>query len=179
MKITLSPPDCAFRAAFQRMLDDYDAHDPENGDYYAAARRDFDAYVKSLHGEERGDALPPGFVPCSHRWLMIEEERGIAGAICGIVRVRHHIDTPFLAEEAGHIGYDVPPSLRGRGYGTACLRAGLVRARELGLARVLLCADAANPASWRTIERCDGALERERYSEHYDCLVRRYWIDVP
>lgn len=155
------------------MLNDYEANDPENGTFYSAARADFNTYVQSLHDEERGIDFPSGSVPCSHRWLLDE-----ARSVVGVVRVRHNIDTLFLSQEAGHIGYDVPPSQRRRGYGVASLQAGLTRARELGLDRVLLCADAGNPASWRTIERCGGVLERESRSEHYQCFVRRYWIET-
>ncbi len=174
MTITVGKPAISLREPFLRMLDDYEAHDPENGAFYASARADFDAYVGSLHDEEAGIDLVPGFVLCSHRWLLDE-----VGTLIGIVRVRHNIDTPFLSQEAGHIGYDVPPSQRGRGYGIASLQAGLTRAQELKLERVLICADAGNPASWRTIERCGGVLEREFRSEHYHCLVRRYWIEIP
>ena len=159
--------------AFLTMLDDYAAHDPENGEFYQAGRADFDAYVQSLRDMELGLNLPRGWVPCTNRWLIDDTQE-----ICGVVRVRHNIDTLFLAEEAGHIGYDVPPAKRGRGYGPACLRAGLLEARRLGLTRVLVCANTGNPASWRTIEACGGAFEREYHSEFFGCPVRRYWIEV-
>jgi predicted acetyltransferase len=171
--LRVSQPDNALQAAFWRMLDDYAAGGPRSAEFYAAARADFLAYVQSLLDEEQGINLPPGYVPCSHRWLVDD-----GGEVVGVVRVRHNISTEFLANEAGHIGYDVPPSYRRRGYGIACLQAGLARARELGLERVLVCADADNPASWRTIERCGGILEAERYSPHYKTLSRRYWIDL-
>ena len=173
LTVDISPPDTALREAFLRMLDDYDARDPENGEFYAPARVDFDAYVRALRDEERGIGLPEGYVPCSHRWLTDEGRE-----IVGVARVRHNIDPPFLAEEAGHIGYDVPPSRRGRGYGVASLRAALAEARRVGLTRVLLCCDADNPASWHTIEACGGVLEREFHSQFFERLVRRYWIEV-
>ena len=168
--VFVSKPDIALQDAFLQMLNDYDAHDPEYGGRYAAARSDFGAYVQSLHEDERGFI---GVVPYSHRWVV-----SIEGTIVGVVRVRHHIYTDFLANELGHIGYDVPPSHRGRGFGVVTLKAGLDCARELGLERVLLYADTDNPASWHTIERCGGVLEAERYSQHYHCLVRRYWITL-
>ncbi len=171
MKVDISKPKTSLRAAFLMMVDDYDAHDPVNGELYAAARLGFDAYVRGLLDEERGVNLPHGYVPCSHRWLLDG-----SGAIVGVARVRHTIDTPFLAEEAGHIGYDVPPAHRGQGYGIASLRAALAEARRLGLERVLLCCDADNAASWHTIEACGGVLEREFQSPRFECLVRRYWI---
>ncbi len=165
--------DLTHREAFRRMLEDYAAYDPKNGEFYGRGRADFPAYVQSLDDEEHGINLRPGWVPCSHRWLLDD-----TGAIVGIVRIRHNINNKFLAEEAGHIGYDVPPSFRGQGYGIACLQAGLEVARILHLERVLLCADTDNPASWRTIEHCGGILESEFYSTHYQTLVRRYWIET-
>ena len=169
----VSPPDVALRDSFWATLDDYAAHDPAEGEYFSRARPDFAAYVHSLNDEEQGLNLPPGWVPCSHRWLLNE-----AGAILGLVRVRHNILPRFLAEEGGHIGYDVPPSHRGHGYAAACLQAGLAIARTLGLSRVLLCADTHNPASWKTIEKCGGVLETEFYSTYFKSQVRRYWIDL-
>ena len=159
--------------AFLQMLADYDAHDPENGKFYKRGREDFPAYVQRLAADEEGLNLPPGAVPCSHRWLL-----DAGGTIIGVVRVRHNIGTRFLAEEIGHIGYDVPPSFRGKGYGIACLKSGLEVACTLNLERVLVCADTDNPASWRTIEHCGGILEVERYSPHYKKPFRRYWIET-
>ncbi len=161
------------RPAFLQMLADYDSHDPENGKLYEYGREDFPAYVQRLADDEEGVNLPPEVVPCSHRWLLDEN-----GAIAGVVRVRHNIGTRFLAEEIGHIGYDVPPAFRRKGYGIACLKTGLEIARTLNLERVLVCVDTDNPASWRTIEHCGGILEVERLSPHYKKLFRRYWIQT-
>jgi predicted acetyltransferase len=170
VNVFVSKPDFALQAGFLQMLDDYDAHDPRNGSHYAAARSDFITYVQNLHNDERGFI---GVVPCSHRWLVNSE-----GTIVGVVRVRHQLNTDFLANEVGHIGYDVPPSQRGRGFGVLALNAGLDHAWELGLAQVVLYADTENPASWRTIEHCGGVLDSEHYSPHYQCLVRRYTITL-
>ena len=167
----VTEPDVARRDAFIRMLDDYSAHDPNTGEYYEPVRNCFSAYVQGLKDEELGLNIQPGYVPCSHRWLVEE------GEIVGIVRIRHHLNTQFIADY-GHIGYDVPPSVRGRGYGIRALRAGLDEARLRGIARVLVCADAKNPASWKTIERCGGVLEEERFYAEHDVLVRRYWIEI-
>jgi predicted acetyltransferase len=161
------------RDVFKRMLDDYEAHDPINGEWYAKGRDDFEAYAQSLENDEKGINLPVGIVPCSHRWLLDDQDN-----IVGIVRIRHNIDTPFLTNEGGHIGYDVPPSQRGKRYGIASLNAGLQVAKELQITKVLLTADDLNPSSWRTIERCGGILERTFLSEFYNCQVRRYWIDL-
>lgn len=166
-------PDVAWRDAFLRMLDDYSAHEDPAGDQFAEAREGFSAYVARLLDEERGVGLPEGFVACSHRWLVDDD-----GEIVGVVRVRHSIDHPLLSREGGHIGYDVPPSQRGRGHGTAALQAGLAHARGRGLARVLVCAAADNTASCRIVERCAGQLDEEFFSDAFGCRVRRYWIET-
>jgi len=162
-----------YRQAFLQMLADYAAYDPENGKLYVRGREDFPAYVQRLADNEEGVNLLSGVVPHSHRWLLDD-----TGAIVGVVRVLHNIGTRFLAEEIGHIGYDVPPSFRGKGYGIACLKTGLEIACTLNLERVLLCAATDNPASWRTIEHYGGILEVERYSPYYKKLIRRYWIET-
>jgi predicted acetyltransferase len=168
MALSVTKPTLALRNGFLQMLADYDTHDPETGARYSRARADFAVYVQGLHDDEQGLV---GIVPHSHRWLVSPEEIVVA-----VVRVRHHIHTELLANEFGHIGYDVAPSYRRRGFGIAALQAGLAHAAELGLDRVLLYANSDNPASWRTIERCGGMLAAEQYSTYYQCLVRRYWI---
>jgi predicted acetyltransferase len=59
------------RQAFRRMLEDYAGLDPQNGEFYRRGREDFPTYVQSLDNEEHGINLRPGFVPCSHRWLLV------------------------------------------------------------------------------------------------------------
>ena len=155
------------------MLDDFDAHDLSNAEFYAPARRDFGAYVQSLKDEEAGVNLPEGFVPCTHRWLMSS-----TGEIVGVTRVRHNIDTPFLAEHGGHIGYDVAPSKRRRGYGHLAMAVGLREARVAGLDRVLLFASEDNAPSRATIERAGGTLESTSYSEFWKERLCKYWVTV-
>ena len=135
------------------MLDDFAERDPHNTDFYAPARGDFDAYVRSLLDEEQGLNLREGWVPCTHRWLVTSNN-----AVAGVARLRHRIDTPFLLQDSGHIGYDVAPSYRGRGYGHVALRVSLDEAARRGISRVLLYASEHNSASRAVIERAGGFL---------------------
>jgi predicted acetyltransferase len=83
-----------------------------------------------------------------------------------------------LAEVGGHIGYDVRPSERRRGYGNQILRMTLDKARDLGLKQVLVTADSPNGASWRIIEKNGGVLHGEASSQHMGQLLRKYWIEL-
>jgi len=173
MQVIAVPPSAERAAAFLRMVDDFEAHDAANAAFYASARDGFVAYVQGLSAQEHGRNLPAGWVPCTHRWLIDGD-----GAIVGATRLRHHIDTPFLASDGGHIGYDVAPSQRGKGYGHAALRVALAEAAARGIDRVLLTASQTNAASRAVIERQGGVLEAIVYSEFWRERLCRYWISL-
>lgn len=174
MSPTPTAPTVGLELAFIAMLDDFDARDPHNGAFYAPARRDFAAYVQSLVDEEAGVNLPEGYVPCTHRWLVTDLVE-----VVGVTRLRHSIGTPFLTENGGHIGYDVAPSHRGRGYGHLALAVGLVEARRIGLTRVLLITGQDNAPSRATIEHAGGELAGISYSEFWKEHLCKYWVQVP
>lgn len=56
----------------------------------------------------------------------------------------------------GHVGYDIRPTARRRGHGTALLRATLQEAHRMGVDPVVLTVDTDNEASIRVIEACGG-----------------------
>ncbi|MEU8465360.1 GNAT family N-acetyltransferase [Streptomyces sp. NPDC029003] len=130
----------------------------------------FAAWTRRLHGY--GDRTLPveqGRVHASHWWIAEGD------TYLGAIDLRHYLNG-FLLDAAGHIGYGVRPSARGRGVATWALGAVLHEARILGMDRVLLTCDPDNEASVRTIERAGGVLEDVR-----DTLVgpkRRYWITL-
>jgi predicted acetyltransferase len=155
------------------MLDDFDQNDPHNADFYALAKNGFADYVRSLTDEENGRNLKAGWVPCTHRWLLTD-----ANQVVGVTRVRHTIDTPFLRENGGHVGYDVAPSSRGCGHGHFALRAAILEASRLGIDRVLLYTAADNAASRAVIERQGGILERVAYSEFWNEQLCTYWLPI-
>ena len=167
-------PNTQSEQAFLAMVADFEALDPGNAEFYTPARLDFSAYVQSLLDEERGLNPRNDWVPCTHRWLCA---RG--GQIVGVARLRHNIATPFLFKNAGHIGYDVAPGLRGKGYGHTALRVALAEAERQQLDRVLLVTGEGNAPSRAVIERHGGVLESIGYSEFWHEQLCRYWINVP
>jgi predicted acetyltransferase len=132
----------------------------------------FDALVAQLEDAARGIGLPDGFVAHSTYWLV----RGEA-EIVGASNLRHSL-TPFLLREGGHIGYGIRPSARRSGLGREILRLTLVRARELGLSRVLVTCGRENVVSARVIVGNGGVLESEAFSAERGEVVQRYWITM-
>ncbi|MEU5129616.1 GNAT family N-acetyltransferase [Streptomyces mobaraensis] len=124
----------------------------------------FAGYVESVLADAHEDTpRPEGHVPSTTLWYVDGD------TYLGRIAVRHRA-TPRLLEWGGHIGYDVRPSARRRGYATAMLRAVLPVAAGLGLDPVLVTCDPDNTGSRKVIEACGGAFEDERSGK------LRFWI---
>jgi predicted acetyltransferase len=123
-------------------------------DYLAELRNEADP-----NGDRR-----EGYVRCTTWWWAQGEE------YLGRIALRHTL-TERLRAHGGHIGYDVRPAARRRGYATAMLREVLPLALAEGVRpAALLTCDADNVASRKVIEANGGLLETE-----VDGL-RRYWV---
>ncbi|WP_144123168.1 GNAT family N-acetyltransferase [Catellatospora sichuanensis] len=113
--------------------------------------------------------MADGLVHATYWWIVEN------GRVLGSITLRHRL-TESLLHAGGHIGYSVRPSARGRGLAAKAVAGVLAHARELGLPRVLITCDDANPASARTIERNSGVLEDIRDTDLG--RTRRYWIEL-
>ena len=168
----LAVPSQEFKSAFECFYDDFAQNDVENAGYYRDGKTNFTKYVERLSDEAAGINLREGYVPCSHFWL-VDNTRSILGAI----RIRHNIGNEFLALEAGHIGYDIAPSYRGKGNGKLMLKLALSKAIELGIARALITADEDNFASRGVIESNGGEFEKIVMGKVFPRPLARYWIN--
>ncbi len=93
------------------------------------------------------------------------------GRALGEIRLRPHLTPPF-EQHNGHIGYNVRPGQRGKGYATRMLALALDQARALGLERVMLPVEGENPASVRVIVKNGGILERSGVDQAPASLFR-------
>ena len=165
---TLIEPTEELRAEFLAMAGEYYS---AGEDRFKSALEDFTAYIRGILDGARGVNLPPGRVPSTTFWL------ASGGRLIGRSSIRHRL-TPELEYEGGHIGYDVRPSERRKGYGTLILRLTLREARELGLKRALLTCDTDNVGSAKIIEKNGGKLQDEAVSKRSGKLISRYWIEL-
>ncbi len=109
-------------------------------------------------------------VPATTRWLIVD------GKYAGRVSIRHVLSEK-LASTGGHIGYDVVPWARRRGYGKLLLEQALPIARSLGITRVLLTCDETNEPSRKIIESCGGKLENVLDVGEGTPRKMRFWIE--
>jgi len=158
--IQLVSPSKEFKQSFIQGVTEYEGedHSPTSERYSKLSpsdlEKDFDAFVEKELSQSRGENLPEGYVPQTIYWLVDGDE------FIGNVRIRHSL-TEHLREIGGHIGYDIRPSKRGKGYGNKILELALQKARELGIENVRITCDATNVASKKIIEKNGGVLESQ------------------
>jgi predicted acetyltransferase len=128
----------------------------------------FAAWVARLDHESSRAVVETGRARCTYRWI-VEGDRVLGG-----IALRHGFDD--FVRWAGHIGYGVRPSARGRGLAGWALGRMLDEARRLGMDRVLIVCAVDNIASAKTIERRGGVLERIVDTQLGP--ARRYWVET-
>ena len=93
------------------------------------------------------------------------------GRALGFLNLRLRLNEGLL-NYAGHIGYSIRPSERGKGYAKETLSQGLQVAKEKNIKKALVTCSVNNPASRAVILANGGLIEDVRNG------VERYWIEV-
>jgi predicted acetyltransferase len=133
--------------------------------------QDFERFLYHLKTQQDRAKLAPYVIPQSHFWLIDNNE------FIGILSLRRGLDETFI-RISGHVGYQIRPSKRQRGYGKELLRLGLQKAKELGFTRILLTCDEDNIASKKVIESNGGKFENAIVVDGALVKKLRYWIDL-
>lgn len=176
----LEPPSVEYKASFIRAVKEFQSEPyPFNsggmGRYRDTSVDDlevnFDSFLQGLNDSAAGRNLKPGLVPQSTFWLIDNRE------FVGRASVRHFLNAN-LTRVSGHIGYEIRPARRGRGYGKLILRLALRQASDLGIDRALVTCDSTNLASRKIIEASGGALENVLPQADGKPSKLRFWIDL-
>ena len=131
----------------------------------------FNEFVQELLDREDENKLKEGRVKESIFWLIDRHE------FIGRVSVRHELNEN-LSKIGGHVGYEIRPSKRRKGYGKRILELALKEAKRLELTKVLVTCDSYNIGSKKIIESNGGVFENELFTEDCDMSKLRYWIDL-
>lgn len=153
---------------FLEMAKDYQS---AGDDRYQMGADDFEGYLEKLKMFATGKDLPDHFVRASTFFLLAENK------LIGRGDLRHQLND-HLAVMGGHIGYDVRPSERRKGYGSLILQLTLEKARAIGLGRVFLTCDTDNIASAKIIEQNGGKLHDQIFYEPKGKIISQYWIEL-
>lgn len=134
---------------------------------YRKALENFREYLNELYDYYTGKNLPEGEVATSTFWLIYEK------TVVGVLRIRHQ-----EIECAGHIGYDISPDHRNRGYGSQILKLALEKAKEMGMYEVILTCEINNIASRKIIEKNNGKLLGTFFEKEENEHMYRYSIEL-
>jgi predicted acetyltransferase len=165
-EIILVEPDQKYQKSFENYVLAYDKiNDKYYYTKYKKALGNFLDYLNDLHNYSIGKDLLQGEVTTSTFWLIDKTE------VVGIVRVRHEeVDT------AGHIGYDISPDYRNKGYGTKILKLALEESIKIGMEEVILTCNIENIASKKIIEKNNGKLLGTIFDEEENEYLYKYRI---
>lgn len=168
MDLFLVKPDIKYKNSFQKYVSAYkESWEEFYFKKYKEALEDFHVYLKNLDNYSKGIALPKDEVTTSTFWLIDDNE------VVGVTRVRH--------EEVkcdGHIGYDIAPIYRKKGYGTQILELALIEAEKIGIKDVIVTCSVENIASRKIIEKNKGKLLGTVFDEEENENLYKYLIRV-
>ena len=162
----LVEPDKAYKKSFENYVLEYKKINDNFYYYkYKKALENFDEYLKDLYNYSKGIDLLKGEVQTSTFWLIDNEE------VVGVVRIRHQ-----EVECAGHIGYDISPAYRNKGYGTNILKLALERAAKIGIKRAIVNCNIDNIPSKKIIEKNNGELLGIIFDEEESVSLYEYSV---
>lgn len=164
----LVKPHMKYKKSFEKYVIAYkEAGENYYFNMYKQALENFNEYIKYLNNWFNGMELKDGFVKTSNFWLIDNNE------VVGVTRVRHE-----EIECAGHIGYDIAPIYRKKGYGNQILKLALKEAKKIGLEAAIVTCNVENTASRRIIEKNKGELLGTVFDEEENENLYKYLIRV-
>jgi predicted acetyltransferase len=166
--VKLIEPTAELETEFLAMANDHRICGDER---YRVALENVSAYLESLAIAALGKNLPLDRVRENEFWLVSDN------CVIGRSKLRHWL-IPASEHEGGHIGYDIRPSERRKGYGMLILKLTMEKAKDLNLCRVRLTCDADNIASARIIEKYGGVLSGRAISKKNGKPILQYWIEI-
>ena len=163
----LRRPTLADKEAVLEMMAEFEksqsAHD---GGFWDTDNFSYEDWLKTSRNKEMGIGLQENRVP-SIQFVLFDK----SGHALGFLNLRLRLNEGLL-NHAGHIGYSIRPSERGKGYAKESLRQGLQVAKGKNIKRALVTCSTENPASRAVILANGGRLEDVRNG------TERYWIEL-
>ena len=139
---------------------------PHDGGFWDTENFVYEEWLEINMQKEMGINLPENRVP-SIQFVSFDD----VGRALGFLNLRLRLNEGLL-NYAGHIGYSIRPSERGKGYAKESLRQGLQFGKEKNIKKALVTCSTENPASRAVIVANGGLFEDVRNG------VERYWIDL-
>lgn len=171
--IKLRNPDIKFAAEYQAFVSEsieVDGAYPWNNATRALAN--FAAYVQELNEESAGIGLPEGVPPQQTYFIVLDET-----TVIGEMRYRPTIVEPY-EDMNGHLGCNLRPAYRSKGYGHIAVQLVLDIVRADGLTGVFIPIEGENRPSKGLVLKNGGQLVKTIEADEADGQSTYcYWID--
>lgn len=131
----------------------------------------YENWLSNLDNLKDPKKCPIKYCPGVEYFLIRESD----DKLVGLINLRWDLNE-YMLLYGGHIGYGIRPKERRKGYNKINLYLCLIKAKEIGLDKVLLTAYDDNPGSFKTIKALGGILENKIIENNKQ--LGRYWIDV-
>ena len=163
----LRRPILADKVTVLEMMAEFEKYQsPHDGGFWDTENFVYEEWLETNMQKEMGINLHENRVP-SIQFVSFDD----VGHALGFLNLRLSLNEDLL-NYAGHIGYSIRPSERGKGYAKESLRQGLQIAKEKNIKRALVTCSTENPASRAVILANGGELEDVRNG------TERYWIEL-
>ena len=163
----LRRPTLADKGTILNMMAEFEqTQSAHNGGFWDIENFSYEDWLETGRNKEMGIGLLENRVPSIQFVLFDESDRAL-----GFLNLRLRLNEGLL-NYAGHIGYSIRPSERGKGYAKEALHQGLQVAKEKNIHRALVTCSTENPTSRAVILANGGELEDVRNG------TERYWIEL-
>ncbi|TXT16354.1 MAG: N-acetyltransferase GCN5 [Erysipelotrichaceae bacterium] len=164
----LVEPNMKYQKSFENYVLSYQRiNDQHYYDKYKRALENFSEYIQYLHDGSIRINQKPTEIFTSTFWFIDDDE------VVGVARIRHQADA-----YGGHIGYDISPEYRNKGYGQLILKAALSKAIDIGIREVILTCSVDNVASRIIIEKCHGVFTGIVHDEEENEVLNQFIIRI-
>ena len=170
--LKLVTPSIKWEQQYQAMVREFMETEEPYFNNFPLALENFADFITELEDEAAGRNLPPGISPQNTYWTVKNEE-----IIVGEIRLRPTIPPPYELQ-SGHIGYNIRPGERHKGYATRQLSLVLDEARKYDLKRVMLPVRKGNEGSERAIRKNGGYVDGQSEDKESGKVTLYYWIDL-
>ena len=160
-------PSLAYKDSYIDAVYEYIEENQEPTWHPKILRERFGQYLLTLRQAESEPLA--GMAPATQYWLVTN---GVG--YVGEVSLRHFLNES-LELFGGHLGYKIRPSQRRKGYGSLLCELAIEKARQRGIADILITCDENNIGSCKIIEANGGVL-LDRVDNQRGVLTRRYWV---
>ena len=164
---------------YEKQAVEYKKEHFENGEnkIHACSKWDkidnYDEWLKSVQNNWNKETADKNWTVSSTFFGVRETDNKIVG----MIDIRHELNSDFLRNYAGNIGYGVRPTERKKGYATKMLDSALNYCKnQIGLDKVMINCYKSNEPSRKTIINAGGKLERE-YEKDGE-TIQIYWVTL-